>query len=80
MQIDVKNLISLSEANQNFSKVARMVEASGSAIILKNNAPKFVIFDYGRFEEIQISDEERLEKIAARIMEENAEAFKELAM
>ena len=80
MQIDIKNFISLSEVNQNFSKVARMVEATGSAIVLKNNVPKFVILDYSKFEEIQISDEERLEKIAARIMEENAEAFKELAM
>lgn len=79
MQINIKNLVSLSEANQNFSKVARMVETSGSAVVLKNNAPKFVILDYSRFEEFQMSADERLERIAERIMEDNAEAFKELA-
>ena len=79
MRVNIKNLVSLSEANQNFSKVARMVETSGSAVVLKNNAPKFIILDYGRFEEIQMSPDERLERIAARVMEENAEAFAELA-
>ena len=56
-----------------------MVETSGSAVVLKNNAPKFVILDYNKFEELQTSADERLDQIAARVMEENAEAFKELA-
>ncbi len=40
MTIDTKTLISISEANQNFSKVARLVDEYGSAVILKNNIPK----------------------------------------
>ena len=39
MTIDTKTLISISEANQNFSKVARLVDECGSAVILKNNIP-----------------------------------------
>ena len=35
MLIDTKNIISMTEANQNFSKVARLVDDNGSAIILK---------------------------------------------
>ena len=42
MQINIKNLISITEANQNFSKVARMVDEQGVAVILKNNNPRYV--------------------------------------
>lgn len=46
MHIDLKNLVSISEANQNFSKVARMVDENGVAVILKNNSPRYVLIDY----------------------------------
>ncbi|HFI0773233.1 TPA: type II toxin-antitoxin system Phd/YefM family antitoxin, partial [Streptococcus suis] len=46
MQINIENLVSISEANQNFSKVARMVDTNGTAVILKNNTPKYVLVDY----------------------------------
>ena len=39
MNININNLVSISEANQNFSKIARMVDENGVAVILKNNKP-----------------------------------------
>lgn len=35
MLVNINNLVSISEANQNFSKVARMVDENGVAVILK---------------------------------------------
>lgn len=35
MNINTKNLVSITEANQNFSRVARMVDESGAVVILK---------------------------------------------
>ena len=46
MQVNLKNLVSMTEANQNFSKVARLVDENGAAVILKNNVPKYVIIEY----------------------------------
>ena len=46
MQINLENLVPISEANQNFSKVARMVDSKGTAVILKNNKPKYVLVEY----------------------------------
>ena len=40
MLINTEQMISMSEANQNFSRVARMVDQEGQAIILKNNVPR----------------------------------------
>lgn len=44
MKINTKNLVSITEANQNFSKVARLVDEQGSAVILKNNNPKYDVY------------------------------------
>ena len=35
MMISTDNMISISEANKNFSKVARLVDQTGQAVILK---------------------------------------------
>ena len=58
MTIDTKTLISISEANQNFSKVARLVDECGSAVILKNNVPRYLVIDFSKAEqETTASDE-----------------------
>ena len=41
MTIDTNTMVSITEANQNFSKVTRMVDEKGSAVILKNNVPRY---------------------------------------
>ena len=77
MKIDTKNLISITEANQNFSKVAKKVDKDGNVIILKNNNPKYVV---SKFEESNLSKEmEMLNVIAKMILTEHSKAFKELA-
>lgn len=45
MNIDTKTLVSITDANHNFSKVTKIVEEHGSALILKNNAPKYLMLD-----------------------------------
>lgn len=79
MLIQSDNLVSLTEANRNFSKVARMVDEQGTAIILKNNAPKYVLLEYAQFEKLSLSRTERIEDVANRVLLENMEGFKELA-
>ena len=46
MQINTDNLVSITEANQNFSRVARLVDENGAAVILKNNVPRYVIMEF----------------------------------
>ena len=79
MYIDLKNLVSISEANQNFSKVARMVDENGAAVILKNNTPRYVLIDYSRLQDNTEADNERLEDVASRLLEKHKKAFEELA-
>jgi antitoxin Phd len=79
MLVNTKDLISLTEANQNFSKVARMVDEKGSVIILKNNTPHYIVIDFKKLEQMGISVNESLESLASQILQDNLEAFKELA-
>ena len=79
MKINVNNLISITEANQNFSKVARMVDEIGDVVILKNNVPKYVLIDYSKFEEERMENNATVEKIADEILTKHLKAFEELA-
>lgn len=79
MMLDTNAMASLTEANQNFSKIARMVDEKGKAVILKNNRPRYVVMDIGRYEQMETAEFERLEKTASRILDDNIEAMKELA-
>ncbi|HAZ05127.1 type II toxin-antitoxin system Phd/YefM family antitoxin [Acetobacterium wieringae] len=79
MQINTKNLVSISEANQNFSKVARLVDENGAAIILKNNTPRYVLIEFSQFQTEETIGDEEVEIIAKRILKKHQAAFEELA-
>jgi antitoxin Phd len=79
MNINADNLVSISEANQNFSKVARLVDKKGTAIILKNNAPRYVLLDYNLFRQNAAAADADVDAAAARILAKHIRAFEELA-
>ena len=79
MNINVENLVSISEANQNFSKVARLVDERGTAIILKNNTPRYVLVDYNLFQQNVIAQNADVDAVASHILTKHIKAFEELA-
>ena len=68
MNININNLVSISEANQNFSKIARMVDENGAAVILKNNKPRYILIEYSQLEKEEIIDDMEVEGIAKNIL------------
>ena len=79
MQINLDNLVSISEANQNFSKVARLVDKQGAAVILKNNSPCYVLIDYAQLQENAIASDDTATSAANKILAKHIRAFEELA-
>ena len=79
VMVNTDNLISITEANQNFSKVARMVEEKGAAVILKNNVPRYIVVEFSRAEQMQEAADEDVMSISKRLIEQNREAYKVLA-
>ena len=79
MMINTDNLVSITDANQNFSRVARMVDENGAAIILKNNVPRYILMEFNQLEEEQIAGNEDIQDISKRLMAKNKHAFEVLA-
>lgn len=79
MTIDTNTIISATEANQNFSRATRIADAHGEVVIFKNNKPKYVLIDIESTPYFEMSDEEKIDVIAARILKKYRPAFLELA-
>lgn len=79
MTIDTNTMVSITEANQNFSKVARLVDERGSAVILKNNVPKYLVIDFSKADQDITAADEDVLSISKKIMERNQEAYEVLA-
>jgi len=79
MLVDTNNMVSITEANQNFSKVTRMVDEKGSVVILKNNVPRYLVIDFGSAEKEQMASNEDIMAISQRLINKNREAYGELA-
>ena len=79
MTVNTNTLISITEANQNFSKVARLVDRNGSAVIMKNNVPRYIVLEFSEVENTQTASDEDVADISKRLIAKNLEAYKELA-
>ena len=82
MTVNTNTLVAMTEANQNFSKVTRLVDEEGLAVILKNNKPKYVVVSFDEYDEIRTAMQNRRKKIgdlADELLSENMEALTELA-
>ena len=74
-----KTIVSVTEANQNFSRVTRIAEKNGQAVIFKNNKPKYMLVDLDVSPMIDMTDDEKIDVVAARILKKYKPAFMELA-
>lgn len=80
MYIDTNTIFSMTQANQNFSQVAKTAEEKGEAIIFKNNKPKYLVIDIEKNSSLlELSEDEKIDIVARRILEKYLPAFKELA-
>ena len=79
MTIDTNAIVTATEANQNFSRVAKRAEKKGRVVVFKNNRPKLLVIDLDTEPHIEMTEDEKLDFVAARILREHKAAFEELA-
>ena len=79
MNVNTENLVSITEANQNFSRVARMVDEKGSVVILKNNSPRYLLIEFNQAQKEQSASDEDILALSERLIEKNREAYEVLA-
>ena len=78
MNLNTNQIVSISEANQNFSRIAKMAEKKGRVYVFKNNRPKLLVIDLDTEPQIELSEDEKFEIVTQRILKEHLAAFKEL--
>ena len=79
MNINTNNLVSITEANQNFSKVTKLVDERGTAVILKNNVPRYLVIEFSKADESAVAPDEDVLAISKRLLKKNKEAYEVLA-
>ena len=79
MMVNTNNMLSVTEANQNFSRAARMADANGEVVIVKDNRPKYLLIDMETTPYFDMTNDEKIDVIAARILKKFKPAFEELA-
>lgn len=79
MTINTNAMVSITEANQNFSKVARLVDEMGSAVILKNNVPRYLVIDFNKAEAEMEAPNADVLAVSKKLIERNREAYEVLA-
>ena len=79
MTIDTRLLVPMTEANQNFSKVVRLVDETGMAVIMRNNRPAYLVLSFAEYDEIQAAKQRLFTETADKVIAENLEALRELA-
>ena len=77
--IDTAQIITVTEANQNFSKATRIADEKGFAIVFENNRPKYKLTNLEVEPDLQLTDDEKIDVVARRIMARFKPAFLELA-
>ena len=79
MTISKNTMVSITEANQNFSKVTKLVDERGTAVILKNNVPRYLVIEFSKADESVVAPDEDVLAISKRLLKKNKEAYEVLA-
>ena len=79
MMVNTNAMVSISEANQNFSRVARMADEKGAVVIMKNNAPRYLLIEFSQAEAMQATADEDVLALSSRLIQKNREAYEVLA-
>jgi len=79
MTINTENMVSITETNQNFSRVARLVDRTGAAVVLKNNVPRYIILDFAQIRDEEFASTNEALASARKLLKKHLTAFQELA-
>ena len=79
MMINTNAIVTATEANRNFSRVTRIADTNGQAVIFKNNKPKYLLIDMENASFFDMTDDEKIDVVAARVLKKYKPAFEELA-
>ena len=79
MIVNTQKMVSMTEANQNFSKVAKIASLEGSALVMRNNKPEYILLKINSNQSYETVDNAELDTISKKLIQQNMKAYKKLA-
>ncbi|MGN1037581.1 MAG: type II toxin-antitoxin system Phd/YefM family antitoxin [Ruminococcus sp.] len=79
MNIDTNTIVSMTEANQNFSMVTRIVDRYGTAVIFKNNKPRYKVVEIDDTDDVETVSDEDVLTVSKKLLKRNSAIYEELA-
>ena len=79
MTVDTNTVVSMTDANQNFSKVTRIVDQYGYAVVFKNNMPRYLVIDFNLVDKAKTASMENVLASSSGIMDRFDSTFEALA-
>ena len=79
MDINTSQIVTMTEANQNFSKVVKIADRNGCAVVFKNNVPRYMVVNIEDNPIFLLTEEEKINIAAMRMLAKYSAAFKELS-
>lgn len=76
---NTKKMISMTEANRNFSKAVKIANADGSVFIMQDNKPEYILLRINNNEKYETADDKELDAVSRQLLEQNKEGYKLLA-
>ena len=76
---NTKKMISMTEANRNFSKAVKTANADEFVFIMQDNKPEYILLKINNNEKYETADDKELDAVSRQLLEQNKEAYKMLA-
>ena len=79
MNTSTEPIVPITEAEQNFSRITELADNNERVIISKDSKPRYVLIALDSETTFEMSDDEKIDFVAARILKRYRHAFEELA-
>ena len=79
MTSDARPTVSVSEAQEDFARVLQIAQTGGEVMIMEDGKPRYLLTDIEKSPIIKMTEDEKIDFVAARILREHKAAFLELA-
>lgn len=79
MQLNLNSLVTMTDGNKSLTKLTKIADATGAAVIMKKNQPKYVLVSYEELtKEDTFVDDIKVQDVAKNILSKHIKAFEEL--